>query len=139
MAIENKITKTEMFDLLRELVAESDHEQKNEMIEFIDAQVAQIAARAAKAKIRAAEKREESDALCNTIFNTLTTDYQSADDITAAIGDVEVTRAKVIARLKRLIDAASAEKTTAKTDEGKRITVYRLIPSITAKMNADEE
>ena len=135
MAIENKITKTEMFDLLRSVVMESGHEQSDEMIEFINAQVAQIAARAEKAKIRAAEKREESDALCNAVYETLTTDYQSADDITAAIGDVEVTRAKVIARLKRLIDSASVEKTMAKTEEGKRVTVYRLIPEVNVPAN----
>lgn len=135
MATENKITKTEMFEILRSVVMESGHEQSDEMIEFINAQVAQIAARAEKAKIRAAEKREESDALCNAVYKTLTTEYQSADDITAALNDAEITRAKVIARLKRLIDSASVEKTMAKTEEGKRVTVYRLIPEVTAPVN----
>lgn len=135
MATENKITKTEMFEILRSVVMESGHEQSDEMIEFINAQVAQIAARAEKAKIRAAEKREESDALCNAVYKTLTTEYQSADDITTALNDAEITRAKVIARLKRLIDSASVEKTMAKTEEGKRVTVYRLIPEVTAPVN----
>lgn len=133
MATENKITKVEMFDLLLSVVAESGHEQSDEMIEFINTQVAQINAKAEKAKAKAAEKRAAGDELRNAVYGVLSTDYMTADDIVDALGMEDVTRAKVVARLKTLIDDEYVEKTQGKSEDKKRVTLYRLIPTVAAE------
>lgn len=125
MATENKITKVEMYDLLLSVVAESGHENSDEMIEFINAQVAQINAKAEKAKARAAEKRAAGDELRDAVYNVLTDEYVTADDIVDALDMEDVTRAKVVARLKTLVDDEYVEKTQGKTEEKKRVTLYR--------------
>ena len=67
--------------------------------------------KAEKAKVKAAEKKAESDGLTDAILATLTGELQTPDAIADAIeGFEDVTRAKVIARMKGLIEAGKAVK-----------------------------
>ena len=60
---EVKMTKAMWFEEIKAVVEASDAEQKAEMVEFIDAEMARLAAKAEKAKERAAAKKVEGDEL----------------------------------------------------------------------------
>ena len=120
-----KITKKEYYDLIKNVIVEANIEMKDELIEFIDKQKAQIEAKAEKAKARAAEKKENGDELRDQIKSLLTNELQTVDDITNQIADEEVTRAKVIARLSQLVKNNEVEKTDIKVDS-KTVKAYKL-------------
>lgn len=124
--MEKKITKTEYFAEIRAIVEASDAANKEQLIEFVDTQVAQIAAKAEKAKARAAEKRATGDELKAAIAQVLTDEYQNLDTIAAQIDGEDVTRAKISARVSALVREGVAEKAPIKTD-GKTAMSYRLV------------
>lgn len=116
---EVKITKAEKLQMIKAIVEASDTEDKVMLVEAIDTILAQDANKAAKAKERAAAKKAEGDALRATVQGVLTEEFQSAQAITDAIDDEEVTKAKVIARLKQLVDTGVAVKEEQKIGERK--------------------
>ena len=119
MADVKKVTKKEYFGALRALVEDMDgvgDYTVDEVLEFIDAQVAQIDKKNAKAKEAAAKKRAESDELTDKIYDLITDEAQTADEITAAVGDEEVTKSKVVSRLSKLVDAGKVVKEAIKKD-----------------------
>ena len=122
---EVKITKAEKLQMIKAIVEASESEDKVMLVETIDTILAQDANKAAKAKERAAAKRAEGDALRATVQSVLTDEFQSAQAITDAIDDEEVTKAKVIARLKQLVDTGIAVKEEVKIGEKKQM-AYRL-------------
>lgn len=129
MANKAKATKKDYFNALRVMVENSDAVGEytvEEVLEFIDTNVAQLDAKAAKAKVKAAEKKAAGDELRERVFAAVNEDWQTADDITEALGDAEVTRAKVVARLTQLEKAGEIVKAAAKTEDGKKRMVYRL-------------
>lgn len=122
---EVKVTKAEKLQMIKAIVEASDAEEKVMLVETIDTILAQDANKAAKAKERAAAKKAEGDALRATVQGILTEEFQSAQAITDAIGDEEVTKAKVIARLKQLVDSGVAVKEEQKIGD-KKCMAYRL-------------
>ena len=107
------VTKKQYFEALKEMVNGIDtvgEYPAADVIDFIDKQIAQIDNKAAKAKERAAAKRAEGDELRATIKDVLTDEFQTADAITEAIGDEEVTKSKVVARLSQLVKVGEAVK-----------------------------
>lgn len=129
MATTKKTTKTEYFAMIKDALngAMLSDEQKAEVMDFIDTQVAQIAAKAEKAKARAAEKKAKGDELRDAVQAVLTNEYQDIDTIMSQIDAEDVTRAKISARLTQLVKAEIAEKEQQKNDEGKKAMFYRLI------------
>lgn len=127
MENEKKITKKEYFGMLKDLVNESDVENKGELIYFIESQIASIETKAAKAKERAEAKKAEGDELRETVKSILTNEFQDAETITALINDEEVTKNKVIARLTQLVNLGEVEKTDIKNESGKTRKAYKLI------------
>lgn len=123
---EKKMTKKEYYDLIKNIIEGADIAEKNELIEFINKQVAQIDAKAEKAKAKASEKRAAGDELREVIKTILTNELQTADEITNKIENEEVTRAKVIARLSQLVKNGEVEKTDVKTSEGRNVKAYKL-------------
>lgn len=123
---EKKTTKKEWYAELRNLVEASEHDRKNEMIEFIDNQVAQLDAKIAKAQEKAAEKKAEGDELRETVYAVLNCEYQTIEDITAQVNVDGVTKAKVTSRLSQLVKCGRAEKDMVKTEEGRKVTAYRV-------------
>lgn len=123
-----KITKKDYFAAIRgmiegiEMVGEIPADK---VIEFIDTQVAQIDAKAAKAKERAAEKKAEGDELRAVVASTLTDEFQTADDILAQIDGEDVTKGKIVNRLTQLIKIGTATKEQVKID-GRKIMAYKL-------------
>lgn len=120
-----KVTKVEYFAQLKEIVAQVEPENAEELVAFIDKQVEAIENKAAKAKEKAAEKRAEGDALRVTIEGLLTDEFQTIAAITAAVADEEVTPAKVTARLTQLVNADIAEKAQV-TDGSRKVMGYKL-------------
>ena len=71
--------------------------------EFVNHEVELLEAKAASAAKRAAAKRAAGDELREMVLNTLSdTEFMTIDDIVAAIGNPDVTKNKVTARLTRL-------------------------------------
>ena len=125
--MEKKITKREYFEMLKEIVNESNNENKGELIYFIESQIASIETKAAKAKERAAAKKAEGDALRETVKSVLTNEFQDAETITALVDGEDVTKNKVIARLTQLVNLGEVEKTDIKNESGKTRKAYKLI------------
>ncbi len=126
MEKEKKMTKKDYFNELKVLVEGTDIENKGELIYFIESQIASIDAKAEKAKERAATKRAEGDELRETVKSVLTNEFQTAEEITAKVGDEEISKAKVIARLTQLVNLGEAVKEQTKTEDNKSKMTYKL-------------
>lgn len=125
--MEKKITKREYFEMLKEIVNESNSENKGELIYFIESQIASIETKAAKAKERAAAKKAMGDELRETVKSVLTNEFQTADEITAKVDVEDISKNKVIARLTQLVNLGEVEKTDVKDESGKTRKAYKLI------------
>lgn len=119
-----KITKRERFEDLKVVAAGAGRE---DLVEFIDEQIAMLDRRLEKAKEYKARKSAASDELKTKIAAALTNSFTPADVITELVadGDEEVTKAKVTARLGQLVRAGEAEKITIKIDK-RRVVAYAL-------------
>ena len=124
--MEKKMTKKEYFNEIKNMVETSNAENKNELIYFLESQIELLENRAEKAKERAAAKKAEGDELRETVKSVLTNEFQTAEAITETIGNEEVSKAKVIARLTQLVSLGEAVKEAAKTEDGKSKMTYKL-------------
>ena len=123
-----KVTKKDYFEALKVAVEGMDTVGEyavEDVINFIDTQIAQLDAKAAKAKENAAKKAAEGDELRVAVLAAVTDTFQTADEITAAIEGEDVTKSKVVARLTQLVKAGDAVKEEQKTDNGKKM-AYKL-------------
>lgn len=121
-----KVTKKENYEMLLEIVENSNSEIKAELVEFITKQINSIDAKAAKAKEKAAEKRAEGDELRAAVKAVLTEELQTAETILSQIEGEELTKAKIVARLTQLVKNGEASKEEVKTEEGKKVMAYKL-------------
>ena len=126
---DTKITKKDFFAAIRTMVegieAVGDI-PADKVLEFIDTQVAQIDAKAAKAKERAGEKKAEGDKISKRILEVLTDEFQTGECITQFVSDIpEITKAKVTARLSNLVKQGKVEKEQIKTEDGRKVMAYR--------------
>ena len=130
-----KLTKKDFYAAIKEFIVMSEETKvgnldAEEVIAFIDKTVEQIENKAAKAKEKAAEKRNEGDELFNTVVGALTGELQTIDEITeavvAATGDEEITKSKVTARLTKAVNADMARKEQVKGGSGRRVMAYAL-------------
>lgn len=125
--MEKKITKRDYYEMLKEIVTNSNVEGASELVEFIDKQVALIDTKAEKAKARNAEKKANGDELRDAVQAILTDEFQTIDAIVAQIAGEEITKAKVTARLTSLVNNGIAEKADVKDDEGRKLKAYKLV------------
>ena len=135
---EVKVTRAQMFAEIKAVVEASDVAGKEEMIKFIDHQIELIADKAAKAKAKAATKKAEADEMEQAVAAVLTAELQTVDEIVAQVEGEEVTRAKVVARLKKLVEAGVAAKDSVKVEKSKRV-AYRLADVAEEVAEADAE
>lgn len=122
-----KMTKKDWYELIKGIVAESEAEQKAEMIDFIDAQLDQLAKKAEKAKERAGKVKEEGDELRELVASLLTEEFQTADALTAQVEGEGITKAKITARLTQLVKAGVAMKEVMKAEDGRKVMHYRAV------------
>lgn len=121
-----KVTKKENYEMLMEIVENSNSEMKAELVDFITKQINSIDAKAVKAKEKAAEKRAEGDELRAAVKSVLTEELQTAETILSQIEGEELTKAKIVARLTQLVKNGEASKEEVKTEEGKKVMAYCL-------------
>ena len=120
--MEKKITKKQVFEALIGAVTGMDKVgdiDAETVIATLETAVAQIDAKAAKAKERAAEKKTAGDALRAEIEALLTDEFQTADAITEQVTAEDVTKSKVVSRLSQLVAAGVAVKEQIKVDDRK--------------------
>lgn len=127
-----KKTKAMYFEELRELVLTTviDAEKQAEYVEFIDKQIEALDKRKAAAAARAEKKKAESDALTDAIYELIGDKLVTVDEITVAFDDEEVTRAKVTARLGKLVNAGLIEKESVRVDGKKRMAYRRISTAV---------
>lgn len=129
---EVKITKREMFELIKAIVAGEDVEVDAQTVtDFCDKEIAALDTKAAKARERAAAKKAEGDTLKDTVATVLTEELQTIADITVKVAEVdaEATAGKVGYRLRALENEGVAvkEKVKIKSETGTReVVAYRL-------------
>lgn len=128
-----KITKVQKLNTLEALVNYCENDgvaldgevTYDDLHEFVAHEIELLGKKAESVAKRAAAKKAEGDELRETVFNCLSTDEGMTNaEIVAAIGDPEVTPAKVTARLTQLIKLERVEKVTV---EGKKGQAYRAI------------
>lgn len=124
--MEKKITKRDNYEELSTIVAESDSEIKEELLAFIEKEIASIDAKAEKAKAKAAEKKANGDELRDIVQSLLTDELQTADAILTQIDGEDLTIAKIRARLTQLVNAGIAVKEDVKNSENKTQKAYKL-------------
>lgn len=133
-----KLTKKDFYAALRgmvegiEMVGEIPAE---EVLAFIDKSVAQLDNKAAKAREKAAEKAEKGDKLYEVVVSALTGELQTIDAITATVEDIvaettdiedmDITKAKVTARLTQAFRNEVARKEQVKAGS-RRVMGYAL-------------
>jgi hypothetical protein len=123
---EVKVTKKECFEEIKAIVEGAEVENKEDLIAFIDKQLETLANRAEKAKERAAKNKAAGDELRAAVYAVITDEFQTADEITAQVEGEEITKAKIVARLTQLVNAESIVKEVVKTDDGRKLTAYKL-------------
>lgn len=114
---EVKITKAMVLEVVKanvENMTFTGDVTAEDVIAYVDTTLAQIANKAEKAKEKAAEKRAEGDTLKETVQAVLTGEFQTINDIAAQIEDEEVTKAKITARLTKLVNEGVAVKEKSK-------------------------
>ena len=119
------MTKREKFELIGRVFEGMEIEERDEVLEFIEKEIAAIDAKNAKAKERAAEKRAEGDELQGRILALMGEEPMTINDIVAALGDEGLTPAKVVARMKNLVKNETVAKAAVKV-EGRKLMAYTL-------------
>ena len=125
MTKETKITKKDILAAIRVLVEDQNLEipirdvtvVTDDILNYVDTTVAQIDAKNAKARERAAEKRAEGDDLANKIADALTDEYQSIPALIEKLNIEDLTPGKVTARLTQLVKADRAHKSKIKVGD----------------------
>ena len=119
------MTQREFYEFATNVFATVDVEGKEDAMAYIAKATAALDAKNAKAKERAAEKRAASDAMRAAIAGVIGEEPMTIPDIMAAI-EAEypaVTPAKVVSRMKALVESEVVTKATVKVD-GRKLTAY---------------
>ena len=99
---------------------------------FASKKLAALEHKKEKARENAAKKRAEGDELGKVVESVLTNEFQTADEVLAAVLEVwdgdetDATRQKVIYRLSNLVKLEKAEKTDVKVDK-RTIKAYKVV------------
>ena len=99
---------------------------------FASKKLAALERKKEKARENAAKKRAEGDKLGKVVESVLTNEFQTADEVLAAVLEVwdgdeaDATRQKVIYRLSNLVKLEKAEKTDVKVDK-RTIKAYKVV------------
>lgn len=125
MADTIKKIKETYFNEFKDIInaADIDAETREDYIAFIDKQIEMLDKKKEASKARRAAKTAESDALTDRIYSLLTDEAQTVEEVLIALDEEDLTRAKVVSRLGKLVRAGQATKEPIKVD-GQRRTAY---------------
>ncbi len=101
-----------------------------DITETLEKAIEQLDSKATKAREKAAEKKKAGDELRAKIKDVLTDEYQTLSQITAALGDPDITNAMVTPRINALCKLGEAHKADARVDS-RTLKVYALGPAPT--------
>ena len=124
---DTRITKTEMFEGIKATLTDNfEIDEVQEYVEFLDKEIAAIAARAEKEKARRAAKKAEGDELKDAVKGAIGAEPTTADEIAEKllVAFPEVTKAKVTYRASALVKDGEIFKVTIKTEDGKKAVAY---------------
>ena len=136
--METKITKKQNYEaIIAYINGEDTVITEAQMIAFCEAQIADLAKKAIKAKERAAAKKAEADVLTDLVYSVMTDEFQTGAEIATAVlaqleEDTDVTAAKVTARITKLVNANAVVKEQVSVEvDGKKTKkmAYKLNPS----------
>lgn len=125
---ETKITKKDWYAKIRTIIEDSDDEQKDSVLEFVDHEIELLESKAAKQAERAASKKADGDELRAAVYAVLTDEPQTIDDIAFQVTEEGVTKAMVTARLTQLVKTGTVVKDIVKVD-GRKLTTYAVTGS----------
>ena len=108
-----KITKRDMYEAIIGAMETGEIKYApDDVIAFCQNEIELLDKKAAKAKERAAAKSAENDEIMDKVRDVLSpNDFMPIADVVKAIGDPDLTAAKVQYRLRKLAEANEAEKT----------------------------
>lgn len=124
---DTRITKTEMFEGIKATLTDNfEIDEVQEYVEFLNKEIAAIAARAEKEKARRAAKKAEGDELKDAVKGAIGAEPTTADEIAEKLIEEfpEVTKAKVTYRASALVKDGEIFKVTIKTEDGKKAVAY---------------
>lgn len=127
-----KVTKRQVLEALTAAILDgnvtldSDIVTVEDLQEYCQTTIEQLDAKAAKAKEKAAEKKAANDELKGLVFEHLTDEFQTAEALVDCIGNVEVTKAKVVNRLAALVKEGVAVKEEVKQEDKTKKMMYKL-------------
>lgn len=133
--MEKKITKVMVLSAIENYFTGMDEAQEingvtvADIVEYTTKTQEQLAAKAAKAKEKQAEKKAVGDELRDIVQAVLTDEYQVIADITAQVDVADITPSKVTARLSQLVKAGIAQKEQVKVGD-RKVMGYRLASEI---------
>ena len=131
--MEDRLTKAQKFEMIEDILTGIETEDAKMLVEFVQAEKAALARKAAKAKEKAAEKKTEIDELGEVVLGVLNAEPKTRDEVFALVefDGVEISVAKIGARLTRLVELGKIQKTEVKaiTASGKKTTrmAYSLV------------
>jgi hypothetical protein len=118
-----KITKRQMFDNIKVLLAVAINDGKDHSAEiaFLENEIALIDARNEREKARRAEKKAEGDEFTNAVIEAINENPKTVDDLLADVVDrfPEATRSQVIYRANQAVKNGAAYKFKVKTEKGR--------------------
>lgn len=126
--MQKKITEAMVLNTVKEVIGSVELTGEvtvEDVIAYCDKKMAQAAAKAEKAKEKRAEKAAANDELIAKVEAALTDEFQTGQEITDAIDFPEITKAKVVNRLGKLVESGVAIKEQVKTEGGKAM-AYKL-------------
>ena len=117
----DKKNRRDYFEEIKAIVAEDE-----DLVAFVDGEIAKIDNRAAKEKEKRAEKRAQGDEL-QAVVKAYIQDADgavTAQEIADEIEGEDVTKAKVTYRATQLVKAGEIFKVTVKTEDGRKVVAY---------------
>lgn len=118
-------TKRNAYEVIEKVFNGGEIEFKDEVLEIVAKEIAALDHKNAKAKERAAEKREQNDAIREVIANMLTEEPMVIADILNTLNANEAekvfTPSMVVARMTQLVKAGKAEKVQVKAGDRKLV------------------
>ena len=112
-----KVTKKDYFNALRNLVVDTEVENKTALIDFIDNELALLAKKANSAKSKPSKAQTENEGIKTAIIAALNEAEKAltiAEFQTAYPEFAEYSNQKLSALFKQLVDAGAVEKTVVK-------------------------
>lgn len=122
------MTKRDYFNELRDLVTNSDVQNGEQLLAFINHELELLDKKNTASAKSAKRKDKAKDELAVSVFSALTAEPQTVVEILEKISDEGATPSKLSYRLSKMVEAGTAVREMVKDSETqRRVTAYRLV------------